>query len=84
MGSIPSNGNAFQISLPITPDSTTNDYTGVSMGYCSSFNTNSWLPITHASLAYIYFHRNDGNGAVITNAQASGLPQIILSGHYYI
>jgi hypothetical protein len=84
LSSIPSNGTDFQISLPITPDSTTNDYTGVSMGYCDTFNTNSWLPITHASVAYIYFHRNDGSAAAITNAQASGLNQIILSGHYYI
>ena len=84
LGSIPSNTNGFYISLPITPDSTTNDYTGVSMGYCNNFNTNSWLPITNASIAYIYFHRNDGSSAVITNAQASGLPQLILSGYYYV
>ena len=87
MSSIPSNTDQFHISLPITPDSTTADYTGVSMGYCNTFNTNSWLPITHATLAFIYFHKNTGGasgGAVITNAEASGLPQIILSGHYYI
>jgi hypothetical protein len=84
MGSIPSNNNNFQISLPITPDGTTNDYTGFSIGYSGSFNTNTWLPITNHTAAYIYFHRNDGVGAAVTNAQAQGLSQIILSGHYYV
>jgi hypothetical protein len=84
VSSIPSNNNNLEISLPITPDGTSNDYTGVSMGYSGSFNTNSWLPITHNTAAYIYFHRNDGVGAAVTNAQAQGLSQIILSGHYYV
>lgn len=61
------NTNQFQITgLPYTA---TRGYAGGSLGYTAGFNTNEFhSPIISDSTSYVYFHKNNGNTASVTNA----------------
>ena len=81
---IPNDSNEFRISLPVTPDSTVGDYTGLNLAYSGSFNSSALLPISHHTAAHLYFHKNTGNASTILNSDVQGLDELIVSGWYYI
>ena len=83
--SITNNSNEFRISLPITPESgDTGDYTGLNLGYSGSFNSSTFLPISHSTAAYLYLHRNSGNANTILNSDVTGLTELIITGWYRV
>ena len=84
VSSITSNSNQFRISLPITPDNVTNDYTTAAIGYSGSFNVSAFLPIVHESANYVYFHKNSGTTNTFLSSEVTTLTDLIVSGWYYV
>ena len=71
--------------MPITPESgDTGDYTGLNLGYSGSFNSSTFLPISHSTAAYLYLHRNSGNANTILNSDVTGLTELIITGWYRV
>ncbi len=68
--SVPNNGGTFAIGgLPYTPNGGGGNYTAASIGYYGSGNLQvAQNAIIHASNAYIYIHRADGNAVQVQNS----------------
>lgn len=82
---VPSNGTTFLISgLPFTANNNSSYYPLGSLGYTGNFNTNNWTdPHVAYNNSYLYFHRNDGNSATITNADVTGANRELIVQVYY-
>jgi hypothetical protein len=78
------NGDDFYIGgFPFTA-SASNGYWGATFSYVTAVNiaTNHWLPIVQTNGTYMSFHRGDGSGVRVTNAQGYGVTGLIMSGSF--
>jgi len=82
ISSIPNDSNQFQIGgLPYTSKGS-NYFPVGNIGFASTFNIDVWRPLINQASTYIYFHRVDGSSLNFTNANAQGLPTLLLSIGY--